>query len=311
MSISADFDSHLKTALHEKARDIVVQHCDPNSGTEAVHYSDLGLITALFDENGFKALRATNCHYMNDKGELLFGLKAFERIFNVEFLNENQVNRQVIQDVLREIIDQPVSEDLKNDNFFVLCLSGSEDDIGQWRGYGDFCKGVSLKFDIDQLMGDNTSISCFRGKVIYSNSEQEILARATIRALLDYLQEGHRFNQESDYDELIKDAARRLISLACLFMKAKKWEAEEEIRIVFWTKGTQDIKVRVRNSSVVPYIEVPASIGYSDANFAVKEIMVGPLSQDELNKSAIRLLLKCRGLNVDSLKVTSSSLTYR
>lgn len=43
----------------------------------------------FFDENGFKVLRVMNCYYMNDKGELFFGFKVFERIFNVEFLNED------------------------------------------------------------------------------------------------------------------------------------------------------------------------------------------------------------------------------
>ena len=96
---------------------------------------------------------------MNDRDELLWFTKTFSDI---------KGNDELANSIGYNVSIDKIAEQLKNegqDNLFVTCFSELDDDLSQWRGYGDDGQGVAIGFDINSFV-DSYNFA-YKYEVIY------------------------------------------------------------------------------------------------------------------------------------------------
>lgn len=216
---------------------------------------------------------------------------------------------------------------------WVFCLSEKKDDLGQWRGYADDGRGISIGFKSDffvlvetiaHLLDNNEDI--FFRKVKYSKKQ-----------INDFFLKVAGLNSISMNDGLEETAEKieNAIIMALwnvAFFKSETFKEEREWRIAYSMDvdklydgkkpGISDDKneyrnaltlgkygYTVKNNSLVSHVE----LGISHIEAAISEIYIGPKSLIDITD--VKLFLISQGIlknaNDKSIKIYRSDSTYR
>ena|ERR1035441_3074672 len=96
-------------------------------------------------------------------------------------------------------------------------------------------------------------------------------------------------------------------------LKHSAFEEEQEWRFVFPVFANMhnppQLKFRSRSSTLVPYIEFPLIGGEAENEFRLKEIILGPGSEDALAIASTRAFLDSVGLK--DVTLSRSRIPYR
>ena len=254
---------------------------------------------------GQRSIWATSAPYMNDRREYEHGCEVMRDAINRRRSN-NVRNEAVVLDMLTGLLSEPLGR-----RFYVASFSEKSDDLGQWRGYGDWGQGICLGYNYLAL---EKSRSWFSGWVVYEPLlqakvsdmiVQDIISRVVPNITLDPPLEGQIIN-----------AATRLLRVilpaAILLMKDPAFRDEAEYRLIQAEDAPSppQIKYRLRGSRLVPYIEM----AFSDSKTLnpvpapLEEVVLGPASNDHLNIAAVKGLLSSRGLY--EITVTPSPIPF-
>jgi hypothetical protein len=98
------------------------------------HYTSLDVLYKIIENREFWI---SNSEYSNDKEEKEFAIEIMSEQI------EKVVKAHNISDDIKEKIFKKIDEFESGDSY-ILCLSEDKDLLSQWRGYGDFGKGVSI-----------------------------------------------------------------------------------------------------------------------------------------------------------------------
>lgn len=214
---------------------------------------------------------------------------------------------------------------------WVFCLSEKGDNLGQWRGYADDGKGISIGFSKEYFAPQNQSVDFNEDKMYYMFDQieygdfkvEQLLSPSDINTLAS----------SCDYEALERCFKRLMvysIILAPLY-KSAAFEEEKEWRMVFLAhtsalKGGMipstnymdkpepmfdiiDFAFIPKNNTLVSHIEV----ALKDIKHAITSVTIGPKS--DLSVLDVQLFLISIGLlhstDDDSIKVMRSSLSYR
>ena len=91
----------------------------------------------------------------------------------------------------------------------------------------------------------------------------------------------------------------------CVSIKNPAFKIEQEVRGVKYHSDLDNVKTRVKNGVIIPYIEVKIP------KEALTEIVIGPTNNSDLSKrSIIHHLYRC-GYEKDQVKVIESQVPYR
>lgn len=244
-----------------------------------------------------------------------------------------------------EFAESFVNEDDRPVPCWGFCLSEKDDDLGQWRGYGDDAAGISIGFKGDKLSDIiqpnakklKTDITLAKpalvlGKVNYGgpkemdeslNDDIERIAEdkeKLIRKLVN--------TSESKYAQVkpTGEAARVLVKkMAAMtrfpFYKIGAFESEGEYRIVFsmphervskeafryyyWPAGLRFRKFEFNANTLVSHID----IGFVNMKDIIKSITIGPRAR--VTERDIELFLKLNGVYDESIEIKKSAASYR
>lgn len=216
---------------------------------------------------------------------------------------------------------------------WVFCLSEKRDDLGQWRGYADDGRGISIGFKTDflvlletitQLIDENEDV--FFKKVKYSPKQIEdfFLNEAGLSSI----------SMNESFEEFASKIENAIIIAMwnAAFFKSETFKEEKEWRIAYSmdldklydgkkpeiSDDKNEYKNAitlgkygyiVKNNSLVSHVE----LGISHIESAISEIYIGPKSLVEIKD--VRLFLLSQGIlkniNDKSIKIYKSDSTYR
>ena len=214
---------------------------------------------------------------------------------------------------------------------WVFCLSEKGDNLGQWRGYADDGKGISIGFNKKYFAPRNQSMEFCESKIYYMFDKieygnfniDELLSPSDVSIL----------SSSCDYEALEKCFKRLMlysIILAPLY-KSPAFEEEKEWRMVFLAHTSAlmqgmipstdymdkpepmfdiiDFSFVPKNNTLVSHIEVKIK----DIKSAITSITIGPKSN--LSVLDVQMFLISIGLlhdtKDDSIKIMRSSASYR
>lgn len=227
-------------------------------------------------------LWATNCLYMNDPEELNSGV---------------QLAHEVLDIPAKESI-QSLKERVKND-VYIVSFSAAIDCLPMWGMYGKNGHGLALGFDTTALQ---TIYPLY--KSVYTNEANKGWIKEAIPKLTDVPNDWWKNSiGENIFSRFIESSSDILLLYISLwfFGKNPAYEYEKEIRWLF--PGKDDIKYRLRNNLIVPYIEqyIPKS--------ALKEIWIGPTNDMERATRSLRTYLDHMGFN--DVEIKQSKVPFR
>ena len=236
---------------------------------------------------------------MNDPQEMNHGINVFKVLvpFNEDFYQVDPEERLDIstidsKQVLHDYTHTP----------FVLSFSGNSDDFAMWKTYGGGGYGIALKF-----LNDVSSTPCFLNSAItpknvyYGNGLDRFDSFVEIyNKGLDKLR---KCVNEEERMICKKSTLSDIYYHLCPYIKTESYKNENESRISYNNVPVNYVKFRSRNKNIIPYIEAPIPSKY------LKEVIIGPCCNMEINQSSISFLLNCCGLW--DVEVTNSNIPYR
>ncbi len=170
----------------------------------------------------------------------------------------------------------------------VLSLSRSQKILSQWRAYADDGRGVALGFreqflkfaKIDLVPCQYEEHEKYAKEIAerYSDFAEEVLVNREIHCA------------ENDFMDWVDSRRDEFSKIICdlIALKNPAFEEEQEIRAVM-PATREEIKLRVREHLIVPYVETqfwPGDERSTDMHVVLPDIWLGPKS-NELNRIAL------------------------
>lgn len=309
-------DKLLKTSL---TNDKVKKTVEPYE--TIYHYTNFdGLIGILESQN----LYATNMNFLNDRKELKHGMSLIQGVLNN--LEINKENERIIESLIGNL-----SKIYKTDRY-VTCFSRNGDLLSQWRSYGNNGKGVAIgfcPFHIEESIYD--FVDCMN--IMYNELEQIDVLEEYIKMSLDYFK-GYKelFDWEGfDYDYLVADTLIYFLEAIIANFKHPSFSEEEEFRIEYRFDGKinkpkkKTLYFKSSNNLIIPYTKLMSRFKKeqkelidnskitkhtgNDMKFPIKEIILGPSLDFELNKIGLGKLLSRTGYK--NIEIKHSQIPYR
>jgi hypothetical protein len=258
---------------------------EPNtrSVSSLCHYTNLaGLIGILENQQ----LWASNVAFLNDREELLHGVKCAKRA-----LNQILKDRKLIQwrDAIRTVVNE--IEEGRLPNTYATCFCEKSDLLSQWRGYGGAEQGVCLVFERSGLEALRAGKQSFLTPVQYGLISGKMQLREGLRErLLSIAAEELTAMNEDDKREEVYEVLSELIPR----FKHKGFEAELEWRLVVQHKTLRDsVCFRPNRNVLVPYIKLD-----SRGSLPLKYVRIGPGHDTKLTQRSVEQFLEAKGYAV-------------
>ncbi|TPG42462.1 DUF2971 domain-containing protein [Sphingomonas koreensis] len=275
-------------------------HFDSAAEPILYHYTDLAGAKAIIDSQSFRLSEFTA---MNDPSEFAFAKGEIELLLDRDTPHLDVVPHYALAHAF---------DDLEAATGLLIgSLTTRNDDLTQWRLYGDDGRGCVLGFDADYLEHDAGVRIC---RVLYESGS----VAAALAAMLTILQEQWQEDQ-SDF-ETLQEFARRIV-MDMFTIKHPSYADEREVRISRMVTrvnaGYVDPGGNGRGGVRVPPIEVHTRKGrYGDVAYidlplnlaggsAMTSVGFGPCTSDEVF-DATKVELEVAGV-----RVWRSTLPYR
>lgn len=176
---------------------------------------------------------------------------------------------------------------------YILSFSRKENDLNQWRAYGDDGRGIALGFDMNSLKQscEDRNGDCGICKYCTPRQLKHELKQSEI-----YKNALNAYNETNEITEF-----ERLMSHSFLY-KDKAFQEESEFRVVLCF-GEQ--KFRMNNRGIIPYIEFQL-----DASI-IKSIYFGPnMTNPRKIMDAVRKMVISKHISHD-INMKISKIPYR
>lgn len=176
-------------------------------------YRDL----ASLEDNQFWA---SNTKQLNDPCEGFISIKDYKKQINnlKNIFSQHRTNLTLIEQSLKNIID------MKDTKLGILSLSKRYDDELLWAHYADSHKGFCIEYDLDRLLSKQNPKHRFFD-VQYSTQIPSL-----------------------DFAEILDQNTPDVLIKIMLGFKSKRWEYENEIRIITENYGLQNYDFRAVSS---------------------------------------------------------------
>lgn len=204
--------------------------------------------------------------------------------------------------------------------FHALCLSTKENDLSQWRLYGDNGKGVCIGFKREAIEAYVKNNNAFSIKEIKYFDDPNVLIRDIASEILKQIK---AFYEADDKEKLSEYRFNYISDFVAQWAnyKVSDYKDESEVRLVHTIKTNciipnanavdvaknefmNDLIISVSENEIKTYLEVPIrSIGITSVTF-------GPCN-DKNNKMGVNLLLAKYGVDIKSEKIYKSFIPYR
>lgn len=260
------------------------------------HYTTLAGFIGIIESN---RLWASNASFLNDKMELLHGLQAAQTAVNGKAKLAEDRWLAAMVEVLTE---------LKNDgllNTYISCFCPQSDVLSLWRGYGGGQQGISVTFEGIKLEKWLAKSKAEPSAVIYAKVSTVSKFRAELKKELKEEVEWEDLLGEEYTAEEVKKNVKKLMSKLLPRFKHLGFKDEREFRFVVHKRGNNEVKFRVKNSTIVPYVE----LGVGSIRLPITSVTIGPSSDMLLTKKSVEVFLRANGYQ--DVEVCTSEVPYR
>ncbi|MBQ9189263.1 MAG: DUF2971 domain-containing protein [Clostridia bacterium] len=207
-----------------------------------------------------------------------------------------------------------------------ICFSDMQDNLSQWRGYGDDGFGISIGFDeqrIEELY--NQHILFKYDDVKYYRSINDELIQEKIRKYLEELKNiGLNIGlAQKDIDHAIKNWCTTILDNDAPFFKPTGFIDERETRFCFVRyihspeiarpqaeSHLHGVDFHVGNTAIVPHYVL--KLEDASGNFmtdVIREVTIGPCNGSTPN--TVRLFLAKNGFDYANIIIKKSTIPYR
>lgn len=281
------------------------------------HYTSMEALFSILEGyrpivyTGIIPFRASCIYNANDPREMELGFDVVKRNLP-QFEKKNQYNMN-----LSEVYQDSSYKQYYLDNYYrkpingmiqyslvpyTISFSHKRDFLPMWSMYGNNCKGVCLKFNINRIMERPIEKSHF-DFVSYDGDKEYDIMDDHFALLYDL--EAKKSNKPKRIEE-----KKEILSTCCLcvspFIKCSDWSYENEFRIVYNHNYEPEVDNNYRLG--VPFgikmKKVQRYVDYPINSIALEEIIIGPLANYQVVEHIIRNELKECLLN--SVTITPS-----
>jgi hypothetical protein len=246
------------------------------------HYTNLAGLYGILETG---QLWASNIAFLNDREELLHGVKCARRALST-IINDGKL--RVWRDAIREVVKQ--IEDGRLPNTYAACFCEKTDLLSQWRGYGGNEQGICLAFDTSGLDALKSGKRSFLAPVQYGLVKGKTTLRNSLRARLLAIDEDDFTAMGEDQK---RDTVYNVLSELIPRFKHKGFEAELEWRLVIQHETLRSsVSFRANKNVLVPYIKLGTS------PLPLKYIRIGPGTDLDLTERSITVFLEAKGYDV-------------
>lgn len=290
------------------------------------HYTDLYALKSIIENNKFWA---TNHRFLNDTEEKKYIKTVLEELKTKNVacdLYKVFDNVSAFIDGTQSTCEYEVSHEEQvryASDAYIISFSLNKDSLTLWSEYAKK-SGINIGIDCQKLrkdvMYDQTGIyeDVFGGRVIYIDQADE--DDANLKKIKNLISEIIMDCEIYGISTEVRDAMleAHLIYLSN-FLKDSSMQAEEEYRLVYFSKDDkQEIKIRVREELLIPYIEYQEEICS-----AITSITVAPANKNYLTLEGMQYLLQKHGIKSyiaeenqtepiqDKVRISQSQITLR
>jgi hypothetical protein len=278
------------------------------------HYTTTGGALGILQS---RSLRASDIRFLNDAQEYDLAVRTLRRVMREETDRDGVELPVKLRERVEAVLDggpRPYHmSDAEEFGHFAACVSETEDDLGQWRGYADG-GGFALGFDRNLLDSIATANRCRLLRCVYSTAEHEQMLRKPFVSERDSMQP----ELQDHWHKAVNRAAAVLLGefdRLAPRIKHPAFSAEAEWRIVkgplpYGAASATVIRYRPGKSLPIPYIELP--LASPDGAPLIRCITLGPTPHPALASTAIRHAAVASGLADErSLEVRVTRAPYR
>lgn len=302
------------------------------------HYCSLDTFSKIVQN---RTIRLSNIFKMNDYSEVLHVLEPLQRMLEKEFDNEPfsfcYMNVSGKDAFIHLVAD--IKKDIEADKYltYIACFSETDDDLYQWKAYGDDGKGVAIGLDGKRLfelakyyIGNRCPL--YLTDVSYAPDEQmDFLKIAVVPRTFDTLKKaqenGNVKNGKCTYEAMIRIMLSSYISAILLaavrykhhsYMAEKEWRLclntticstwpEEECMNFTGSKGYPKMEFRINANKLISFFDLQLR---DFASNIIKKIILGPKSTIGIDDPDLRLFLKMNGFNIERGAIKRSGIPY-
>jgi hypothetical protein len=254
---------------------------------------------AIFDTpqktRPLEALWATSSLHMNDSEEFVRGRDVVRS--EIDTLPPGKIKTQM----------KLALKDSDALEVYCACFSAVDDDLSQWRGYGDNGSGICLAFDLQELLQDLDGVGYW---VVYGKTGDDDDQRAVASGLVSYLHGAISAAlppgpvPPAVYRE-IREQLTEIWPTICLGFKHSDFASEKEFRIVYSEAVGRTISPSFRPFPVVPFVKLRMRSG---GQIPLRQVRLGPAISSKWNVRSVQLALTRSSLG--SVKAHPSDIPY-
>lgn len=279
------------------------------------HYTSLGTLFAILDnlvhcpisgkvdsdslDYYHFNLWASHSAYMNDPTENNWFNQCRKEAFET-YQHEKELPSKSFQyDWLCQAFYQ-----IDTDQRFIISFSEREDTLSMWRGYGEDGRGIAIGFSFDELISLRSPEMCLLSCRYFSKDNFiKDYSEETLQKIYNALP------VTPTIDEPLKlqiPEAFRADYGNNLILKNSKYEEEREWRVISLQDDYTNLKYRLQNGLIVPYIELEFPLSF------IKRIVIGPSAQKEYMAFSLKMILKSKlGWLSKEIEIEESTIPYK
>lgn len=321
------------------------------------HYCSLETFYSIIESNCFWL---SHPKFMNDLSEHQYAIgttNKFLQEYN-KTIDENDASKDLLnlmESNLKKYEEAFVgaADDKYKKLAFFTCFSSDGDSLPMWSMYKGKNIGLAIGLDfLDEKYfvdsdkdSKNKKMSPFDDKLCcFSNMRyEEDKIKKEMKIFLDSIRRTYsmaqtQFNTDAEIAKsyLSIEVPFSLINMS-LNLKNNHFHHEKETRMMFFGYKEEDVKFRVRDKFIVPYIEFPrkeveveeekevedeskkkikvkikAKVKFNKPIIPIKSITISPNAEEpELVKASIWAFLNHKGYKIDKDKITQSTIPYK
>lgn len=236
-------------------------------------------------------IHATNFSFLNDSSEVQFGQIIVEQCLAAHDSTASALGSSLIAEIREKFKAATVAE------VYVACFSGLEDDLSQWRAYGNSqFERFSIAFDfaaLCKLAAMHRDVAFV--EVLYDEHDQLKRVGDLIDKALRLFESQTRTEPIGDYAAVVSTYLARIVPA----LKNPVFRVEREWRLILWRdRDDEDFCVQFDASRGVlrPYLSLPF-----DQPVAIVGLHVLAPTRGERTRKAAEMRLQAGKVAVEAL----------
>jgi Protein of unknown function (DUF2971) len=260
-------------------------------------------------------LFASQVSCLNDTTETKYATDLYKKAVT-ELIQERSSDQDAVEflnEVLGYVKEEPDSPTHGTSKFFVTCFSGDEDELTQWDRYSK-PNGYAIGFYIRGLWREATSQI---HRVTYDPVKQAAAAKKIATATLDFYREGlvgNRLDNPVEWGKLFFAAWDEWVYKLAPLAKDKKWQSENEFRLVHELKVSEFSNVRFaqKPKMMARYLalDTPAWVKRRSHLLPIAKVWIGPGNHPAFTKISVQLLLEQMGYPAIPVETTKCTIDW-